>query len=210
MFQRILWIALLCAGTLRAEVPAASPQTLTRSLQNLSYTVNNHEQEIGNLRQRIQNQEVTLESMHSEVSSLIKAAKETQKQTGTQVDTRLKGMEKNLDKLVADLKQFKKHANESTSSFSDLQKKLQQQDEIIALQSQQIKDLETALRSIANAMQVKVSGGDAKDAPGTYRVKSGDTLEKIAKDHATTIDAIKKENNLQKDTIYTGQKLQIP
>lgn len=199
---------LLVAGSLYAGAPAAN--SLERSLQNLSYSVNNQDQEIASLKQKIANQESVLDSMHAEVTSLIKAAKESQKSTSSTVDTRLKAMEKNIDKLVADLKQFKKHANDSSSSFSEIQKKLEQQQEVSALQAQQIKELESALRLLASAMQAKTSGSSKVTSGSEYRVKSGDSLEKIAKDHGTTTDAIKKANNLSKDVIYPGQKLEIP
>src|SRR5262249_11938105 len=148
-------------------------------------------------KQKIQNQESVLDSMHSEVSLLLKATKEAHQTASGQVDKRLKTMEKNLDKLVSDLKQFKKHANDSSSSLSQIQKKLAEQEEIGALQAQQIKDLESALRHLASALQSKTT----KDTPlqaREYCVKSGDTLEKIAKDHGSTIQLIKKENNLEK------------
>lgn len=200
------------AGSLQAEAPAASMQSLQRSLQNMSYSINNQDQELATLKQKIQNQESVLDSMHAEVSALIKAAKESQKSTGAQVDSRLKNMEKTLEKLVADLKQFKKHANETSTSFSEIQKKLAEQHEISSLQGQQIKDLENALRHIATAMQTKGAQSLAADTSSSseYRVKAGDTLEKIAKSHGTTIDAIRRENSLCKDTIYPGQKLHIP
>lgn len=44
----------------------------------------------------------------------------------------------------------------------------------------------------------------------TYTVVSGDTLYKIAKQFATTISAIKQDNQLQSNTIYIGQQLVIP
>ena len=43
-----------------------------------------------------------------------------------------------------------------------------------------------------------------------YIVKSGDTLYKIAQKFNTTVDKIKKFNNLSKDTISVGQILKVP
>lgn len=44
----------------------------------------------------------------------------------------------------------------------------------------------------------------------TYTVKSGDVLERIAKNHNTTVSAIKAANALKTDRIKVGQKLKIP
>ena len=43
----------------------------------------------------------------------------------------------------------------------------------------------------------------------SYEVKSGDSLWRIAKNHGTTIEKIKKDNGLKSDTIHPGQKLKI-
>ena len=43
----------------------------------------------------------------------------------------------------------------------------------------------------------------------TYKVKSGDSLYKIAKAYGTTYQAIMKENNLKTSSIRIGQKLKI-
>jgi murein DD-endopeptidase MepM/ murein hydrolase activator NlpD len=44
----------------------------------------------------------------------------------------------------------------------------------------------------------------------SYTVKSGDSLEKIAKKLDTTVDQLKDDNNLKKSTIQPGQKLEGP
>jgi len=184
--------------------PLMADPTLQRTVQNMSYSIANQDQELAHLKQKILNQETILDSMHSEVTQLIKAAKESQKSTGAQVDTKLKSMEKNIDKLLTDLKAFKKYSSESSTTFTEIQKKLAEQEEISTLQAKQIKELENALRNLANAI------APVKSTPGEYRVKAGDSLDKIAKERNTTVEAIRRENNLAKDTIYPGQKLQIP
>ena len=44
----------------------------------------------------------------------------------------------------------------------------------------------------------------------SYKVKSGDTLAKIARNHGTTIKAIKAANGLKTDHLKVGQSLKIP
>lgn len=47
-------------------------------------------------------------------------------------------------------------------------------------------------------------------AAKTYKVKSGDTLVKIAKAHGVTVKALRSANNLRTNQIKVGQKLKIP
>ncbi len=44
----------------------------------------------------------------------------------------------------------------------------------------------------------------------SYRVKPGDSLEKIAKRHKISLESLKKANSLSDDRIMIGQDLQIP
>jgi len=47
-------------------------------------------------------------------------------------------------------------------------------------------------------------------AAGTYVVKKGDILSRIAYRHNTSVAAIKKENSLNNDIIQVGQRLRLP
>ena len=43
-----------------------------------------------------------------------------------------------------------------------------------------------------------------------YTVKAGDNLTKIARNHGTTVKALRTANNLKTDRILVGQKLKVP
>lgn len=72
--------------------------------------------------------------------------------------------------------------------------------------------------SVVTRVQVLPAAADPYfKRPGTssgsgkiYVVKKGDTLSSIARARKTSIDKIKKLNNLKKDNIYIGQKLKMP
>ncbi|NBV21410.1 MAG: LysM peptidoglycan-binding domain-containing protein [Proteobacteria bacterium] len=48
------------------------------------------------------------------------------------------------------------------------------------------------------------------DTDGSYTVKSGDNLGKIAKSHGTTVAKLREANGLKTDQIKVGQKLKMP
>jgi LysM repeat protein len=54
------------------------------------------------------------------------------------------------------------------------------------------------------------NGGTKAAEPGTYVVKSGDVLDRIAKANGTTVKAIQEANNLVDTRIKVGQKLKLP
>jgi LysM repeat protein len=51
---------------------------------------------------------------------------------------------------------------------------------------------------------------DSGAGESVYTVKTGDSLTKIAKDHGTTIKAIRSANNMKTDKIKAGDKLKLP
>ena len=63
--------------------------------------------------------------------------------------------------------------------------------------------------NLTNLIQEQTNPNNSSNAAKTvkYRVKKGDTLSKIARKHGTTVDKIKKLNNLKSDMIHIGQQL---
>ena len=51
--------------------------------------------------------------------------------------------------------------------------------------------------------------GNQTRKPKVYVVKTGDTVEKIAKMHGTSVQAIKAENNLKNQILKPGQQLRV-
>ena len=195
-----------------------SEQTsLPPSLPRLQHQIQNLEAEISRLQQKIENQEATVESQRQEISALIKATKELNAKSHDTQDAKLAKLEKSIEKLVADMQQFKTHANTTADTVAHVQKTLREQEEESKSKTERLQELEAACKSLAKALQNKIS--QAKDAIGTlvddkacslYRVRSGDTLDKIAKDHKTSARAIREENGLSSDKITVGQNLKIP
>ncbi|MBS0656333.1 MAG: LysM peptidoglycan-binding domain-containing protein [Verrucomicrobia bacterium] len=188
---------------------AADTAPITRKIQSIDHSLSNLDQEIATLQQKSQNQDLVLDSIHREVSGLLQAVKESQSKAENSNGTRLKTIEKNIEKTFSDLKQLKTSLNDNVSLLAQLQKTAKEQESLIQLQAEQIKDLESAMRLLASAIQGKPS--KTKElSDQQYQVKSGDTLEKIAKAHKTTVEALKAKNGLEKNTIFPGQTLELP
>lgn len=63
--------------------------------------------------------------------------------------------------------------------------------------------------SISSEMPKDDGTGSSAKTTSTYSIQKGDTLFSIAKRYMTTVDAIKKENNLKDNTIESGENLNI-
>lgn len=100
---------------------------------------------------------------------------------------------KHLDQLAA-------HANETSLAFAQFKNRLLEIEQNITALSK----LKTNLESLANHLHIPTEGVK------TYKVSPGDSLEKIAKNHKTSVEKIKAYNHLQQDLIVVGQELKIP
>lgn len=63
--------------------------------------------------------------------------------------------------------------------------------------------------SIGQVLKIPVTSGGTSPSMQTYTVKSGDNLYSIARKFNTTVDSIKKKNNLNSNLLSVGQKLVI-
>ena len=63
---------------------------------------------------------------------------------------------------------------------------------------------------IGQVLKIPSTSGTNPDNLFTYTVKSGDSLYKISKVYNTTVDEIKKLNNLTSNALSIGQNLRIP
>ena len=57
---------------------------------------------------------------------------------------------------------------------------------------------------------LKLPSGDTNKVNVVYTVKKGDSLYSIAREYGTTVDALKKLNNITSNTLSIGQKLLLP
>jgi len=112
--------------------------------------------------------------------------------------------------LIADLKQLKSHSNESGATIASCQQKISMIEKIVETQNSHIENLQAALKSVMDILEVKHELSTYDEKVKTYRVQAGDSLEKIARIHKTTIKAIKELNDLNSDRIIVGQNIKIP
>lgn len=104
-----------------------------------------------------------------------------------------------------ELTQLSKYASETNSSLAQFKERIEELEQEILGQNRRIEAL-AKVKGNLDSLAKSLKGDISK----SYKIRSGDTLEKIAKEHKTTIDKIKKLNHLEQDLIVVGQELKIP
>jgi len=227
ILSSLIWICAffsesnLCAAASRQRNFESENAIAMRALRDtvdvIRHEMNNHESEIRMFDERLQNFEVMLDSIRDQFAESSKSHKEQLKGNSANFEAKINALEATSKGLIADLKQFKSYTNESTSALTQYKQKLGELEKIIDQQSQNIDHLQAAMHSLMDALQVK--SGAEKSSPDisvesssgrSYRIKAGDSLEKIARIHETTVQALKEKNGLTSDRIVVGKLLLIP
>ncbi|MBX7067085.1 MAG: LysM peptidoglycan-binding domain-containing protein [Parachlamydiales bacterium] len=113
-------------------------------------------------------------------------------------------LEKNQGRDSEELGSLSSHANETTAALSQFKDRIGELEQEIHSQNRKFDELAKLKGHIE--MLAKGIQGDFR----LYRVKPGDSLDKIARAHKTSVEKIKKCNNLEQDLIVVGQELKIP
>src|SRR3990167_1081276 len=101
-----------------------------------------------------------------------------------------------------ELSQLAIHANETHMALSQFKGRLQELEQSIIVQNRRFEELgkiKSSLEAVAKSLKTTT--------PKSHKVKSGETLEKIATLYHTKVDRIKKINNLSIDLIVLDQQL---
>lgn len=212
-----VFFVLLLASTLLSAAPRLSHKEementfreIRNHLRDTRHEIRNHEEEIRSFEAKLKNQDATVEGLREEMLALNKEEKKEMEQNLT---LKISSLELATKGLVSDCKQLKEHFNKTVQMIQTQEQKVIELNKMIEAQNENISNLESALRSIMEAFQLR--GESEKGSLGgvtkVYRVQSGDSLEKIAKQNQTSVQAIKEMNQLTNDRIIVGQKLQLP
>jgi|SRR5579862_1271286 len=179
---------------------------LRLELSDVKHELHSARVEINLLEEKLAKQEHTLS-----LSKNQDAQKQNEKKTyAAQLDSlekKVERLEKILDKAAIDLRTLNAHENKAVV-------RLQELESVIALQEKKFEEiaklkstLTTISKAIGRSAQTTIA---ASSRPiQTYNVKPGDSLEKIARSHHMTVDAIKQLNQLSQDKILIGQELKV-
>lgn len=179
------------------------------SIDDLRREINNQESEIRTFAEKSTTQEDRVDHIQKELKESHQSQKDLLKNNSGLLEMKLGSLETANKGLIADLKQIKGHSNEMQDVLKAYREKINELEKTISTLTRNLDMMQSAMNNLMDL--VKAGSGIAVDGGAkTYHVKAGDSLEKIARLHKTTIKAIKELNGLTKDQITIGQTLRLP
>ncbi len=167
-------------------------------MDDLKHALNTTQVELNLLDERLKKQNNTLSSVKGQTNPT-SAQSQLDK-----LEKKVTQLEKTLEKATTDLRTLNTSINQTLSKIQTLETDLVSHDKRL----EEVTKLKGTLTSISKAI-----GGQATTLPAStkvYKVKAGDSLEKVARNHKTTADILRKLNQLQNDRILVGQELRLP
>lgn len=203
---RLLLFLLIASSTMEGAYSRYNTQTdvsatvreLLVSFEDLKHEVRNHDSEIHTLEEKTSNFQEILDGVRKEQMEATQAMRESLKN----LEAKISGHEGMAKGLTSSLQN---HAADSIAALTDYKKRILELEKAIELQNRNIENLQTALKALLETSS-KVA---TEDTGKIYRVKAGDSLDKIARAHQTSVKRIKELNGLTKDQIIVGQKLKL-
>ena len=159
-------------------------------LQILDGRIKCYENALGSLKQH------DLEKQQAKIDQLFQQAQLLEKKWAS--------FEKVQQGDTQGVQELTSHANETTAALTQFKQRIEELEQEILSQNRRFDELAKLRGHIENLSKGIV--GSFK----LYKIKAGDSLEKIARSHKTTVDKIKKLNDLDQDLIVVGQELKIP
>jgi LysM repeat protein len=205
-----LFIVLSCALPLDARPQSGyytNPEfdELRIELDDIKHALKSVQVDLGLLDERLKKQDSPLNQIKGQAQ--VKEANSQALLTAQVIalEKKVSGLEKTLEKAATDLRALSTASTQILNKIQEVEQNLlsheKRLDEVVKLKS--------TLTSISKAIHQNPS----KETPSgakTYRVKAGDSLEKIARAHHISVETIRKLNNLTSDKIVIGQELRFP
>ncbi len=171
-------------------------------VEDIKHDLNTYEIEHHVIEGKLIDQEQTIASLKHQVAELKSGKLDASVQELQNLEKKIHQISKKQDKIVTDLRQLSSHANDTTTALAQYKDKIAQFEKAIQgqnLQLSEIQKIKDGITKLAEAESGKF-----------YVVKAGDSLEKIARDHHTSVEKIKQVNRMTSDLIVVDQQLSLP
>lgn len=173
-------------------------------IDDLKHAIKSTQVELSILDERVQKQNASLTSVKG---SLANPESSPLSQLASQMallEKKVSSLEKTLEKAANDLRTLSISASQTLNKMQILEEGILSHEKRL----DEVAKLKGTLTSISKAIGQKPS--DAPSSKKSYLVKAGDSLERIARNHNTTVKVLRQINTLSNDKIVPGQELRLP
>lgn len=171
-------------------------------VEEIKHDLNTYEIEHHVLEGKLIDQEQTIGALKQQIGELNSGKLDSFVQELQNLEKKLNQTSKKQEKIINDIRQLSSHANDTTTALAQYKDKISQFEKAIQTQNSQLQEIVKIKESLTKLAHAETSN--------TYIVKSGDSLEKIARDHHTTVEKIKRLNGMNSDLIVVDQQLLLP
>lgn len=189
-------------------------EELRIEVADIKHTLSTQQMEISLLEEKIREKDNVIHTLSKEASGKKPLKFEQILEEFLSLERKVGQIERIQEKMTSDLRQLNVHANQATTALGQHREKMYELEKDLHTSTQKIEELaklKNTLNSISKAMQNKSSSSSSTSTGSTtYRVKTGDTLGKIAMEHRISVETLKKYNDLENDRIFVGKELKIP
>lgn len=194
--MRLLLIFLCFAVSLQASSPELDE--LRIAVDDLKYALKSTQVELNILDERVKKQSSS--KTKEDVSALSLLTTQV-----NSLEKKVANLEKTLEKAANDLRTLSSTATAALTKIQGMEQDLVSQEKRI----DEVAKLKGTLTSISKAISARSSPEPVSSSTKTYRVKAGDSLEKISRTNRVSVETIKKINHLSNDKIVVGQELRL-
>ncbi|MBA3603863.1 MAG: hypothetical protein H0W50_09555, partial [Parachlamydiaceae bacterium] len=166
---------------------ATLPETIQKintNIGELRQRSHNLEVEVHQVEERFGSMEVIVDGLRKQVTELSRNIRDQSEASKVSLESRMGNLELMARRVHSDLQLVKTRYNDSSTSSSQYKQDIQEikqqmnaQEKLFEQQERNIENLQIALKVLTEALQV---GDDKENSPNEYRVKPGDSLDKIA------------------------------
>ena len=177
------------------------------NLDDLRQDLNSFKTDLQIVDSKIGNQENQLEGVKQKQTTQTLAMIDTLSDRIKELEAKMAEGVKSRQAEISDIEKLSFHAKETNASLVQYKEKLIELESKVIAQNKrfdEVKKLKETLDAVALSLKLSNEGFFS------YKVKAGDSLEKIAKINNLSVEQLKKINNLDQDLIMIGQELKIP
>jgi LysM repeat protein len=207
----LLITALVAAGILHARPltgydTSSDVDQLRLELDDVKHALHSTQVECSLLDERLRKQDSALKGIKGENQTKEASSLSLLSAQILSLEKKVFNFENTLTKAAGDLRTLNSLLAQALAKIQTLEANLSQHDKRL----DEVSKLKGTLTSISKAIGQRPSSEASHAVKRLYRVKAGDSLEKIARSHRVSVDSIRKINNLLEDKIVIGQELRIP